>query len=282
MISVVIPLYNKEISISNTLNSLLKQRFNDFEILVINDGSTDSSVSIVEKYNDKRIRIVHKENGGVSSARNLGIREAKYDWICFLDADDNWKVDHLFNIVDVIKNKETEGFIATAFIQSFENINQSKLFSAKTSGLQSLFDVAAYNGFPVHTSAVCIHKNILSQFYFNENLTLGEDNQLFVTIGKRFKVYFITVPTSIYSGDTENKETRKTHPIENDFLYQLDFSDQSITTNERKYYIIFIGYHLFKYLKEKNINKFYTLLMHYAKWLKLSDLSTLTNLLLKK
>ena len=91
MFSVVIPLYNKELSIINTIQSVLDQTFQNFEIVVVNDGSTDRSVEMVEQFNDPRIRIINKSNGGVSSARNRGIQEAKYELVAFLDADDFWE-----------------------------------------------------------------------------------------------------------------------------------------------------------------------------------------------
>ena len=95
MISVVIPLYNKEKQVAHTLQSVLRQTFQDFEIVIVDDGSTDHSVEEVEKVRDTRIRLVHQQNAGVSAARNRGISEAKYDLIAFLDADDEWKPEYL-------------------------------------------------------------------------------------------------------------------------------------------------------------------------------------------
>ena len=77
MISVVIPLYNKEKQIAYTLQSVYNQTFQDFEIVIIDDGSTDGSVAEVEKFRDSRIRLIHQQNAGVSAARNRGIEEAK-------------------------------------------------------------------------------------------------------------------------------------------------------------------------------------------------------------
>jgi glycosyltransferase involved in cell wall biosynthesis len=74
--SVVIPLYNKENFIKNTLDSVLSQTFTDFEVLIVNDGSTDSSVEIIKKFTDPRISYFSKENQGVSSARNYGVEKA--------------------------------------------------------------------------------------------------------------------------------------------------------------------------------------------------------------
>src|SRR5690554_2358538 len=103
MFSVVIPLYNKEKYISLTLKSVLNQSFKDFEILIVNDGSTDRSVEVVKKFDDSRIRLVDQPNAGVSAARNKGIKEAKFDWVAFLDADDRWDVEFLSEIANAIK-----------------------------------------------------------------------------------------------------------------------------------------------------------------------------------
>lgn len=90
LISVIIPVYNTQRYLSRCLDSILSQSFTDFELLLIDDGSTDDSGLISDAYakKDSRIRVFHKENGGVSSARNLGLQEAKGEWVCFVDSDD--------------------------------------------------------------------------------------------------------------------------------------------------------------------------------------------------
>lgn len=95
MVSVVIPLYNKRQSIANTLQSVLSQTYSCFEIVVVDDGSTDDSAEIVRQFRDERIRLIQKENGGVCSARNLGIRESKGEFVALLDADDTLVPDCL-------------------------------------------------------------------------------------------------------------------------------------------------------------------------------------------
>src|SRR5690606_27197086 len=95
MFSIVIPLYNKELSVGNTIHSVLNKRFQDFEVLLVNDGSTDNSANAVEKINDARIRLITQTNLGVSAARNRGITEAKFEWIAFLVSDDLWLENHL-------------------------------------------------------------------------------------------------------------------------------------------------------------------------------------------
>ena len=87
-ISVIIPLYNKEGQIYETIMSVLRQTFPFFELIIVDDGSTDNSALIVKSISDSRIRYIYKQNGGVSSARNYGVKVATSDWIIFLDADD--------------------------------------------------------------------------------------------------------------------------------------------------------------------------------------------------
>src|SRR5690606_15574762 len=118
MFSVIIPLYNKELSVTETLRSVLNQTFTDFEIVIVNDGSTDNSLEIVSKIKDPRITLVNKENGGVSSARNRGIQVAKRDWIVFLDGDDIWFPNHLETLAEMIGRFSLDKVFCTAYIKS--------------------------------------------------------------------------------------------------------------------------------------------------------------------
>src|SRR3970040_1764287 len=93
--SVIIPVFNKEKFIEVTLKSVLNQTFIDFEILIINDGSTDNSAQLIKGFDDPRIRYYYKENSGVSSARNDGIEKTQSNYISFIDADDYWYPDFL-------------------------------------------------------------------------------------------------------------------------------------------------------------------------------------------
>ena len=90
MFSIVIPLYNKAEYVPKTLASVLNQTYSDFELIIVDDGSTDDSLEVINSFVDNRIKIVKQKNGGVSAARNRGIIEAKYELIALLDADDWW------------------------------------------------------------------------------------------------------------------------------------------------------------------------------------------------
>ena len=105
MISVIVPVYNAEKYLHRCINSILAQTFVDIELLLIDDGSTDSSSVICDKYakKDQRVRVFHKENGGVSSARNLGLDNAQGEWIAFVDGDDWVKETYLSNLLSHVR-----------------------------------------------------------------------------------------------------------------------------------------------------------------------------------
>lgn len=90
LVSFIIPIYNAEKYLDECIKSIIKQTYSNFELLLVNDGSTDNSAIICDTYanKDSRIKVIHKINGGVSSARNIGLDNAKGEYICFVDADD--------------------------------------------------------------------------------------------------------------------------------------------------------------------------------------------------
>lgn len=117
LISIVIPLYNKEKFIKNTINSVLRQSYKDFELVIVDDGSTDDSVNIVKSISDSRIRIISKQNEGVSKTRNRGIIEAKGEYIFFLDADDYLVPEALNILYDLMKCYPQKDIYVASYIE---------------------------------------------------------------------------------------------------------------------------------------------------------------------
>lgn len=107
-VSVIVPVYNTAQYLPACFDSILAQSFEDFELVVVDDGSTDESPAICDAYaaKDSRIRVFHQQNGGVSAARNLGVEQAKGDWICYVDSDDTVKADYLLHMVNRIEGNE--------------------------------------------------------------------------------------------------------------------------------------------------------------------------------
>jgi glycosyltransferase involved in cell wall biosynthesis len=109
------------------LDSVISQKVQDFEIVVVNDGSTDKSADIVKNFSDTRIRLINQKNAGVSVARNRGINEAKSELIAFLDADDEWMPDYLETILRLREKYPCAGLYATSIKTEFiDNVLMDK------------------------------------------------------------------------------------------------------------------------------------------------------------
>ena len=102
MFSIVIPLYNKAHTIERTLSTVLNQSFKEFEVVIVNDGSTDNSEEVIRNFtSDSRIKIINQENQGVSAARNKGVSLSSFEYVAFLDGDDEWLPDYLLKMKEV-------------------------------------------------------------------------------------------------------------------------------------------------------------------------------------
>ncbi len=120
-ISVIIPLYNKRKYIARTLDSVFNQTMQDFELIVVNDGSTDGSDGVVREYNDGRLRMVEQANAGPGAARNRGLAEATATHVAFLDADDEWLPTYLERVLDILKRRpECDAVMSTCLLDTPE------------------------------------------------------------------------------------------------------------------------------------------------------------------
>ncbi len=197
MISVVIPLYNKEKSITSTLRTVLKQTFRDYEIVVVDDGSTDNSVAEVEKVQDRRIRLIHQQNAGVSAARNRGIEEAKGELIAFLDADDEWKPEYLATQYQLsLKYPECSVFACNYEFRDVEGkvtptIIRKLSFAEEDGILTNYFEVASCSHPPLWTSAVAVRMSALQTIGgFPMGIKSGEDLLTWARLAYKYKIAF--------------------------------------------------------------------------------------------
>jgi glycosyltransferase involved in cell wall biosynthesis len=209
-------LYNKANYIVETINSVINQTFSDFEIIVINDGSTDNSLEIAESIQDKRITIYTTKNKGVSAARNFGIKKAKSQFIGFLDADDIWYDNHLEKLDILLQKFPDCGMYCNAYAKKHKTITYPALYNniPKTIDWMGLVDdyfESSLKNAIAWTSATMVPRKVLENIGgFNEEITLGagEDTDLWIRIALKYPVAFCNTITAIHSLEAENRITK--------------------------------------------------------------------------
>lgn len=214
MITVVIPLYNKADSIATALDSVLIQTYQDFEVIVVDDGSRDGGAAVVEGYTDARIRLIHQENAGVSAARNKGVAEAKGEYVAFLDADDEWMPEFLAEIVALQQEFPICKAQATTYVQHMygekHGIILKKIpFSGDHGVLTNYFEVATHSNPPVWTGAVCIERALLQELGgFPLGIKSGEDLLTWARMATRTHWAYSLKPYAIFNMEGYNKNER--------------------------------------------------------------------------
>lgn len=207
--SIVVPLYNKVNSVKKTLDSILSQKHADFELIVIDDGSTDGSAERVKKINDPRLILIQQSNAGVSAARNHGISVAKYSHIAFIDADDIVTPEYLENIQKLIKTFPQAGAYCTQY--QFVNGNQRipcriHKMSKQPRLFDNYFEIASRGDLPIVASGVCIPKYVLEEVGgFPIGQIQGEDQDLWSRIGLNYAVAVHPAFNINYQLDAENR-----------------------------------------------------------------------------
>ena len=178
MISIIIPVYNGQKTIDNTLKSLMNQTFQDIEIIVVNDGSTDDTLSILKTWEEK-VRIINKENGGVSSARNRGIGEARGEYLMFVDADDICRKNMVKNIYFAAKKNNVDyvisGFEKKKGDKNIKYLYENKIFENQK---QIRLNIEYFIGHGLNSPCSKLYKKKIveqNQILFDETLPLGED-----------------------------------------------------------------------------------------------------------
>lgn len=223
--SIIIPLYNKQNFITRAVNSVLSQSYINFELIIVNDGSTDNSFDLVSSIIDHRIKIINKVNGGVSSARNLGIDNASNEWICFLDADDYWLPNHLEEILYLLK-KYPEAKIYSTLTQE----KSRKGLSIAPNGFPDNFEGYIENYFHFaksatvfNSSSVCINKHALITIdKFDTNLSHGEDLDVWFKLLINYKGVIKTLPTVVYDLISENRAMHSFCSLEKHLLSKIN------------------------------------------------------------
>ncbi len=214
--SIAISVYNKASFVEQTLRSILNQSFSDFEIIIVDDGSTDNSLEVINTIKDNRISVYSIKNQGVAAARNYVLQKAKSNYIALCDGDDIWLENHLSELKQLIESFPKCGVYATSYEKHFFNryVTQPKFSHVDSPffGIVSDYFKTSLADNILWTSAVVIpRKTIVSGFVFDETLRCGEDIDLWIRIANTFKVAFsskVTAHKMIFAEDNHLSLTK--------------------------------------------------------------------------
>ena len=238
--SVVIPLYNKAQYIEKTIQSVLRQSNQDFEIMIIDDGSTDQSLSAARKINDERITVISQENRGVSVARNTGIEHAAGEFIAFLDADDMWEANYLETIGKLIDEYPQSDIFVTAYAVDMGNgkNHYSTQLPRETGCLDSYWRTLAKEYDFVWTSATVVRRQaLLEAGCFRPGETIGQDLDMWARLARNNpRVAFSSKVCACYNRcSEENARTRIKIACAGAFLKDLEEELECSTHTPEEY-----------------------------------------------
>lgn len=203
-VSVIIPAYNAMRYLPKTLDSVLQQTFSDFEVLIINDGSSDTIIEWGAKITDTRVQLTTQSNQGVSAARNAGITMMQGEYIAFLDADDLWESTHLEKQVSYLNNHPAIGVVYT-WTQLIDECDRAtgRLFASQAEG--TIWQELLENDVISTGSSAMVRRCCLDSVGgFDTELAHAEDLELWLRIAQRYQIGVIKEPLTMYRQHPDN------------------------------------------------------------------------------
>ena len=236
--SVIIPLYNKERSVARCISSVLRQTYQSFEIIIVNDGSTDNSRQMVQSLADSRISVFEKSNGGVSTARNYGIAQARHEFLALLDADDEWDPAFLEKMAFLIRNFPDAGL----YYAAHSNLNgKSDIVSTVIPSLPvgyagpiNIFDYSVDSG-PCSSSTVIRRGFMEKTGLFDSKLVKGEDTDMWIRFALNGPVAFFNASLATYHAGAENRAMQKPCLPQSSLISNLARYETEARKNRRFY-----------------------------------------------
>jgi glycosyltransferase involved in cell wall biosynthesis len=263
MFSVVIPLFNKAHTIQRTLSTVLSQEFADYEVIIVNDGSTDNGVNIIKAFtNDPRVIIVNQTNEGVSSARNKGVLKSRYDYIAFLDGDDEWLPNYLLEMKNVIDLYPNAGMYCCAGVIKDKDGTHLRLADKYKDQILPINYFENPYVFS-HTSATIVSK---VEFFKTQGFPIGmkcnQDFALFFSLAFIAPVIYCGKMLSIYVGGIEGQTTSVSDASRFKLLphivnrINLCYKNWATSSPKNMLYLVYDKYEtrgrFLRYLKNKN------------------------------
>lgn len=259
--SIVIPLYNKEKFVLGALQSALNQSFENYEVIIVADASTDASLEVVSAIKSEKVTIIkHDVNKGLSASRNTGVKNANGDYIAFLDADDLWTATYLAELFVLIKNFPK----AKLFASNYEEIYKKNTVllphnKAQTLPMQSVIaDFFAFSlAQPIYCpSSLCVEKSVFDAIgFYNESIHFGEDVDFNIRANSSFQLAYSNKPLVSYTMVSENQITQSL--LGTKVITDFNSFDTSETSTSLKKFLDFHRYIMAKHYKaEKNSKAF--------------------------
>lgn len=236
--SVIVPLYNKAGYVRKALESIVNQSFQDYEVIIVDDGSTDNSRYVMEKFFehiddrwiDDRLTMICQPNSGVSVARNNGVAKSKGEYVCFLDADDWWKTNFLEEMDRLIKEYPNAGLYATNYVY-YKPGKTHVALDIKRGYMNYPQEYIKNAAMPITSITTCMSRTVFDEMGgFPVGIKLGEDFLLWAKTALLYKVAFCEKPLAYYNNDipASMRATRNLHAPEHHMLFHLDSIEETI------------------------------------------------------
>lgn len=234
--SIILPLFNKAPYVGKTIRSVLCQTVGDLELLVVDDGSTDSSYEVAKDAieGDTRGTLIHQENGGVSLARNRGVNQSKGEYICFIDGDDWWDPKFLERMSWLIQEYPDAGIYGTNYYYVKNGCRRVCVKTAETGYINYFGVYASGKAMPLTSISVALKRQVFNEFGgFKLGLKLGEDFDLWARIALQYKVAFLNEPLAYYNQDSNPqwRGIRRLPEPQSHMLWNLDYLENEERIN---------------------------------------------------
>ena len=235
--SVIVPLYNKAPYIKKALGSVMEQTYKDYELIVVDDGSTDDSfrdAKDVLEDSGLDYQLIHQKNTGVSTARNNGVAVSHGDYLCFLDADDWWAPTFLERMNWLINEYPEAGIYGSNYYYVKNGQQRICITNAETGIIDYCKVYSERLAMPLTSISISLSRHVFNEFGgFKPHIKLGEDFDLWIRIALEYKVAFLSEPLAFYFQDS-NKEYRaigKLYPPQVHMLWNLGYLESEERTN---------------------------------------------------
>ena len=223
VISIVMPLYNKEREVVRAVTSVQRQTISDWALTVVDDGSTDSGADLVLAIQDPRVRVLRQANGGVGAARNAGVRLTQSQFVAFLDADDEWDADMLETLLGLRGRFPEARVLATKYrIRHSGDVSRDAIIRGLPPGfdtglLEPYFSIAARSDPPICSSSVAVDRSVLESIGgFPAGVAAGEDLVTWARLAARFPVAYAHTAHATFWAPTDTSDRPGRRPSEPD------------------------------------------------------------------